>query len=154
MILVDQVVTIKTGFNSLFKSNSSTVDFSINLDSSFVAEKKLMYLMFFYVFRCEILIFFSLSLVCTRVDSLARRSERLRSDFINLKRSVIDDFDKLGSRVSLLHGNIRQDPSIADFPLRNPWERISFLKSSFSETVGKMLPVLKIMNQPLLLQQV
>ena len=85
---------------------------------------------------------------------MARRSERLPSDFINLKRSVIDDFDKLGSRVSLLHGNIRQDPSIADFSLRHPWERISFLKSSFSETVSKMLPVLKIMNQPLLLQQV
>ena len=67
-----------------------------------------------------------LPLVCTRFDSLALRSEHLRSTFNNLKSSVVDDLDKLGSRVSLLQDIIGQDPEIADFPLRNPWEEISF----------------------------
>ena len=72
-----------------------------------------------------------LPLVCTRVDSLALRSEHLRSTFNNIKSSVVDDLDKLSSRVTLLQDNIGQEPGIADFPLRNPWEGIVFLKYCF-----------------------
>ena len=72
-----------------------------------------------------------LPLVCTRVDLLALRSEHLRSTFNNIKSSVVDDLDKLSSRVSLLQDNIGQDPGITDFPLRNPWEGILFLKYFF-----------------------
>ena len=95
-----------------------------------------------------------LPLVCTRFDSLALRLEHLRSTFNNLKSSVVDDLDKLCSRVSLLQDIIGQDPEIADFPLRNPWEGISFLNSSFSDTISKIFPVLQTMHVPLFLQQV
>ena len=40
------------------------------------------------------------------------------------------------------------------FPLRSPWEGISFVKSSFSDTVRKILPVLQTMPFSLSLQQV
>ena len=63
-----------------------------------------------------------LPLVCTRVDSLVLRSNHLRSTFNILKSGVVDDLDRIGSRVSLLQDNIGQDPGITDFPLRTPWE--------------------------------
>ena len=83
------------------------------------------------------------------MDSLAQRSERLRFTVTKFQRFVVDDLDKLGSRVSLLHDNIDQDPGIVDFPLHNPWEGLYFLKTSFSETISKMLPVLKQKNCPI-----
>ena len=42
------------------------------------------------------------------------------TSFTVFQCSVVDDFAKLGSRVSLIQDNIGQDPGIADFPLRNP----------------------------------
>ena len=76
------------------------------------------------------------------------------SSFTQFQNSVVDDFAKLGSRVTLLQDNIGQDPGITDFPLRNPWEGIAFLKLSFSETVSKIFPALKQMTVPLSLLQV
>ena len=109
IISVDQVVTFKTEFTTLFKSNSSALGSPTSLTTS---------------------------------------------SFTVFQRSVLDDFAKLGLRVSLIQDNIGQDPGIADFPLRNPWEGLAFLKSSFSETVSKILPVLKQMTVPLSLLQV
>ena len=108
IISVDQAVTFKTDFTTLFKSNSSALGSPTSSTTSFTV----------------------------------------------FQRSIVDDFAKLGSRVSLIQDNIGQDPGIADFPLRNPWEGLAFLKSSFSETVSKILPVLKQMTVPLSLLQV
>ena len=75
IISVDQAVTFKTEFTTLFKSNSSALGSPTSLTTS---------------------------------------------SFTVFQRSVLDDFAKLGLRVSLIQDNIGQDPGIADFPLRNP----------------------------------
>ena len=101
-ISVDQAVSVKSDFTTPCKSNSSTLSSSSNLASSFVADEILISsdnTSRITVKQIDLL----LPLVRTRVDSLALRSENLRSTFNTLKSSVIDDLDKLGSGVSLLH---------------------------------------------------
>ena len=153
VISVEQAILVNCDFKIPFKGNCSTLTSSSNLTFSFVADEPL--ISFDNTFRISVkqidLLF---HLVCTRVDSLTLRLEHLLSTFNNLKINVVDDLDKLGSRVSLLQDNICQDPEITDFPLRNSCEGIAFLKSSFSDTIRKILPVLQTISIALSLQQV
>ena len=152
VISVDQAVSIKSNFKTPFKSNSSTLDSSSNLDSSFVADEKS--ILSTNTLRIPVQqIDQFLLLVCTRVDSLSQQSELIRSTFNTFESSVVDDLDKPSSRISLLNDNIGQNPGITDFLLRNPWKGISFLKYFFAETVSKILPVVQNMTVSLCLQQ-
>ena len=102
VIFVDQAVTIKADFKTPFKSNSSTVDSSMNLGSSFVVDKTLILSdnsLHIPVQDIDLLF----PILCTRINSLAQRSDLLRPGFTNLKSIMIDDFNKIASRVSLLH---------------------------------------------------
>ena len=145
VISVDQVVFVKSDFKTPFKSNASTLPSSSNLPSSVVVDEPLVLsdnTLRVQVKQLDRL----LPLVCTRIDSSVLRSEHLCSTFNILESSIVDDLDRFGSRVSLLQDNIGQDPRITDFPLRTPWKGISFLKSSLSDTVRKILPVLQTMT--------
>ena len=87
------------------------------------------------------------SVMCERIDGLYYNSENLRSGIHGLGATLVADFGNINCQFSLLRDTL-------GVSLRNPWEGIVFFKDLLEESLQRILPTIKKLQQPLTPTQV
>ena len=138
VVLVDQAaVVFKIPFKNKAASNNST----IHVDNTFASEHFVVpdYSLRFPVSNLDTFV----PAICGCIDELYANSKNLRGDIEGLKEILVADLGKVNFQFSLLIDTFYADPSIANVPLRSPWEGIVFLKDVLDKNIQRILPAIQ-----------